>query len=536
MRSLDLLLHGALVVDGTGTPGEHKDVGITGDSISYLGPPLAIDGAAAEGLAGHAIDLTGLVLAPGFIDIHTHSDVSLLHHPDGESKALQGVTTEVVGNCGFSAFPSSTETRAALLDHLARLGDAPLDLRWTDLDGFAHAVLAGQPAVNVAALVGHGALRIAAMSDAFTAANASDHRQMAALLDRQLEQGAFGMSTGLTHTPSSVGTNSEIEQLARVCARHGALYATHARAGFGQEFAAIEESLQVSRKSGVRLQYSHLALNDPANWGSAAQALGRFDAAEAEGLDIAFDVYPYDASASALIQYLPEWAQAGGGAGVALNNRDPEWRGRALADIRRGWFGGIPWHWERIAVTAAGPHADVVGLSIAEISRRREVPEENVLLDLCAELGSAAQAVLHYRTEQDMVEFLQHPLSTIGSDGIAVPLAQGPDQPHPRGFGTFPRVLGRYVREQRRLTLSSAIHKMTQAPARRLGLLNRGAVRTGYFADLVAFDATAISDRATFTEPRQAPIGIAYSFVNGRLVVENGALSGQRAGMFLRHG
>lgn len=534
--SFDVLLHGAHVVDGTGSDPQLRDVGITGDIISYLGPPLSMDFALTDGLAASATDLSGLVLAPGFIDIHTHSDVSLLHHPSGESKALQGVTTEVIGNCGFSAFPVSAQGRAALVDHLARLGDDPCDLQWKDLDGYAQVMQSCAPLLNVAALVGHGALRIAAMTDAFSASDQSDQQRMVKLLETHLAQGAFGMSTGLTHTPSSIGTSAEIERLARVCARHDALYATHARAGYGQEFAAIDEAFQVSQVSGARLEYSHLALNDPANWGRASDALARFDAARREGLEVSFDVYPYDASASTLIQYLPEWTQVGGGPGIARGNQERKWRERALADIRHGWFGGIPWHWDRITLTAAGPHSHEVGLTIQQISRQWDLPPEEVLLNLCAELGSAAQGVLHYRTENDMVEFLQHPLSIIGSDGIAVPLTPGPDQPHPRGFGTFPRVLGRYVRERQNLSLASAVHKMTEAPANQLGIQRRGGVHQGYFADLVAFDASAVIDRATFTEPRQAPDGIVHSFVNGQAVVTDGALTGRRPGTFLRHG
>ena len=311
---------------------------------------------------GTIVDVRGLVVAPGFIDIHTHSDVSLLHDPAGESKVRQGVTTEVIGNCGFSPFPVSSHGRAALIDHLARLGDAPVEPHWHDLAGYAAAIEADPPALNVAALVGHGALRIAAMTDPYGPSSTADRDAMAELLDIALSQGAFGMSTGLTHTPSSLGPTAEIDVLAAVCARHDGLYATHARAVAGQEFDAVREALGTARRTGVRLEYSHLALNEPANWGRAAGALALFETAWQPGCAAGFDVYPYDASSSHLIQYLPEWAQAGGGAAITRNNGNAEWRSRALHDIDDGWFGGIPWHWDRITIVAAGGSDALVGL------------------------------------------------------------------------------------------------------------------------------------------------------------------------------
>jgi N-acyl-D-aspartate/D-glutamate deacylase len=261
-----------------------------------------------------------------------------------------------------------------------------------------------------------------------------------------------------------------------------------------------------------------------------------FETAAADGLDIGFDLYPYEASASDLMQYLPQWAQAGGSVGVAANNGDPVWRRRVLDDVQKGWFGGIPWLWDRVVITAAGPHVQEVGLSIEAISQLRGTPPEQVLLDLCAELGSAARAVLHYRQDSDVTEFLGHPLAVIGSDGNAVSLEQNVGKPHPRGFGTFPRVLGRYVRQRGALTLANAVHKMTLAPAERLGLGRRGALRTGYWADVVVFNPETVIDRATFIEPRQPPVGIVYVFVNGSMVVNDGQLVPTGQGRVLRHG
>jgi N-acyl-D-aspartate/D-glutamate deacylase len=518
---LDLLLRGASVLDGTGRPARRADVGIHAGRIHHLGTgPVR---AAAE------TDLGGLVLAPGFVDIHTHSDVSLLHDPAGASKVLQGVTTEVVGNCGYSPFPAHPDRRAGLADHLVRLGDPRTDITWSDLDGYAAAM---QPALNVAPLVGHGALRIAAMADPYRPATSEDLARMRELLDAALAAGAFGLSTGLTHSPSSAGDPAEVTALVEVVARHGAMYATHARAAAGRELDAIDEAIAAVRATGGRLQFSHLALNDPAYWGRAADALARFDEARATGLDVAFDVYPYDASSSAAIQYLPLWAQDGGSDGLRAAVAGPAGRERALAGIRAGFFGGIPWHWDRIVVTWGEPFT---GQSIAQIAGHLGKPPEEVLLDLCVTHGGACQVVLHYRTEADMTAFLAHPLSVVGSDGSALPI-DGPGLPHPRAFGTFPRVLGRYVRDTGLLTLPEAVAKMTLGPARRLGLADRGEIRVGAAADLVAFDPARVADRATFAAPRQTPDGVVLTIVDGVVVARNGALTGALPGRVLRRG
>jgi N-acyl-D-amino-acid deacylase len=370
------------------------------------------------------------------------------------------------------------------------------------------------------------------MADPYAPATTGDLERMCRLLDAALAAGAYGMSTGLTHTPSALGDAAEVTALVRVCARHDALYATHARAAAGRELNAIDEAISTARAAGGRLQFSHLALNDPAYWGRAADALDRFDPAHAEGLDVAFDVYPYDASSSALIQYLPPWAQDGGSAALRANAADPAWRARALDAVSEGFFGGIPWHWERVTVTAAGPHHHLNGQTIAAIAAGRGAPPEQVMFDLCAELGDAVQVVLHYRTEADMTAFLAHPLSIVGSDGNALPLA-GADLTHPRAFGTFPRVLGRYTRL---LGLPAAVRKMTLAPARRLGLTDRGLIAAGAAADLVAFDPEAVTDRATFAAPRRAPAGIALVVVAGQFVVRDGTVGAARPGKVLRRG
>ncbi len=526
---VDVLIRGAAVVDGTGHPRGAGDVAVTGAEIVGVGR-------LAESLrAGRVIEAPGLVTCPGFIDIHTHSDLSLVLDPRAESKVHQGVTTEVVGNCGFSPFPLNAERRPLLRGLMAMVGDAPAELAWRDLEGYASALQARAPAVNVAPLVGHGALRIAVMGLEDRRPRDDELRALRWLLGEALEQGAFGLSTGLTYVPSRFAEEPEIQALAGVLSTHGRLYATHARTGADRALAAVVEAIGFARRSGARLQYSHAALNEPAWWGRAADVTEVFERARQGGVDVGFDVYPYAASSSALTQYLPVWVQAGGEAAMASRLGDSEVKLRAESELSDGWGGGIPWLWDRV-VLASAEAADEFspGRSILALAEDAGMRPSELVLDLCARFGNQVQVVLFYRTEEDMLTFLRHPLAVVGSDGNALPLDLGERRPHPRSFGTYPRILGRYVREQRALGLEDAIHKMTGAAADRLGLRDRGRLAPGMAADIVVFDPERILDRAEFGAPGRAPEGIVHVLVNGQLAVESGRATGARSGRVLR--
>ena len=317
------------------------------------------------------IDAHGAVLCPGFIDIHTHSDLTLLVDGAGESKLRQGVTTEVVGNCSFSAFPIEPSRLDLHADHLAR-ATAPVRPWWTDLDGYARALESEGIALNVAALAGHGTLRVAAMGVDARPPSPAELSRMLGDLDESLSQGAFGMSTGLTHVPSAYGDFDEVVALAEVLNRHGALYATHARAVGRDERDAVAEAIDVGRATGVTVEFSHLAINRPERWGTGHELLEMFERARADGVDIAFDVYPYDASSSSLTQYLPPWVQEGGTEEMRRRLADPGERRRALAEMTAGWFNGIPWLWDRFVVSST-PDGALVGQTLAR-GRRRPPP------------------------------------------------------------------------------------------------------------------------------------------------------------------
>src|SRR5262245_21959732 len=524
----DLIVRGANVIDGTGAPARPADVGIVGDRIAAVG---AIEDGA---IAARTIDAHGRVACPGFIDIHTHSDLTLVADGRGESKLRQGVTTEVVGNCSFSAFPIEPARRDLHADHLARATE-PLTPWWTDLDGYADALHEQGLAINVAPLAGHGTLRVAAMGVEERAPTASELSRMRRDLEHALEQGAFGMSTGLTHVPSAYGDFDEVAALASVCAKHGALYATHCRAARPDERAAVAEAIELGRRVGVTVEFSHLAINRPERWGHGAELLAMFDTAREDGVDICFDVYPYDASSSSLTQYLPAWVQAGGTQEMVDRLADPAVRRRALDDMAGGWFGDIPWLWDRFLVSSS-PDGYGVAMTLADLAEGEGLDPAELTLQLCERYGNELQVVLFYRVEEDVTMFLRHPLAVIGSDGNAIPLDQPTACPHPRNFGTFPRVLGRYVRDRAALALPDAVRKMTAEPARRLGLTDRGVLAVGAVADIVVFDPETVTDNAAFGERPRAPSGIGVAVVGGAVVLADAVIGEERPGRVLRRG
>ncbi|WP_166355655.1 N-acyl-D-amino-acid deacylase family protein [Phytoactinopolyspora limicola] len=523
----DLLIRGGTVVDGTGAPPVEGDLLVVDGRIEAVLRPHE----PAE--ASQVIDAAGLVVAPGFIDIHTHSDVSVLLDGRAQSKVHQGVTTEVVGNCGFSAFPIAQERRDDHADLLAGIGDDPVPLTWSDLDGYADVLQQAGLAVNVATLVGHGQLRIAAAGMA-EQPSVEATQVMGSLLRDQLEQGAFGLSTGLTYVPSRYADTAELSALCAVLARHGALYATHSR---GSGFTGAAEAAELGRVTGAAIQYSHIALNDPQSWGRAADLLALFDDARRSGVDIACDVYPYHASASALTQYLPAWVQEGGIAAMRSRLADGSTMDRAERELAAGWGAGgrIPWYWDRVLLSRTDGLLGIAeGVTVDEAASSVGMSAARLVLELCREGGNRVQVVLFYRTEDDMREFLRAGYTLVGSDGSALPYELPGRMPHPRAYGAHARVLGRYTRELGDLDLATAVHKMTGAVAQRMGLADRGTLRRGLAADVVVFDPATVNDEATYLDPCRAPSGVHYVVVNGEVAVAAGTQTEVRSGRVLR--
>ena len=495
--TFDVLIRGGMVVDGSGAPGRIADVGLRGDRIEAVG-----DLEAAIGV--RVLDAAGLVVSPGFVDIHTHSDYALLLDPSGESKVRQGVTTEVIGNCSYSPFPARPADVPALRATMSGLSADDLEWDWTDLEGYRRRFDATGAALNVAPLAGHCALRVAAMGFADRPPSAGELAAMERLLAEAMEQGAFGFSAGLTLAPSAYATTDEIAALCRVAARYGGYYAAHMRVYPGQELAARRETLEIGRRAGIAVQMAHNNVAGRPFWPLVPEVLGLLERARAEGLDATYDVYPYLAGMSIVDQLLPGWAQAGGVEALLARLRDPATRRRIYDELAPGRGGGaLPWDWDSIRVTDVQPEADRAfeGKTVAEVAALLGVDGLEALLTLAER--DRASATFHHLSEANTRLLLRHPLGMVGSDGNAVTIGTRSlrGRPHPRFFGTFPRVLGRYVRDQGVLPLEEAIRKMTAAPAARLGLADRGLLAPGKVADVTVFDPRTILDHATYEAP-----------------------------------
>ena len=468
----DVLIRNALVLDGGDRPGRHGDVALREGRIVAVG--------AVAGSARQVIDADGRALAPGFIDVHTHDDLEVLRNPDMASKLSQGVTTVVVGNCGISASP--VRIRGEVPDPMNLLGDAG-DFRFADFASYRQAVEAARPAVNVAALVGHTALRQNHMDRLDRAATAGEIAAMRAQLRQSLAQGALGLSSGLAYGSAFHAPSREVAELALELPR-GGLYATHLRDEFGGILEAMDEAFDAARAPQAAVRVSHLKCAGIDNWGRSREVLHRLDAASADQ-DVACDCYPYAASASTL-----DLKQVTDAYDILITWSEPEpaQGGRLLADIAAGW--GIPLMEAAIRLQPAG-------------------------------------AVYHCMDEADVRRILVHPLTMIGSDG----LPRDP-RPHPRLWGTFPRVLGHYARDEALFPLHTAVHKMTGLPASRFALGARGVIRPGGCADLVLFDPARVRDTASFHDPVRAAEGIDAVWVNGQLAYDGNAVVA-RPGRFI---
>ncbi|HUF27341.1 MAG TPA: D-aminoacylase [Gemmatimonadaceae bacterium] len=492
----DVLIRGGHVLDGSGAAGFDADVAILDGRIAAIGE------AARGGSAALEVDARGRVVAPGFIDIHSHADGSLADDPRAESVIRQGVTTIVVGQDGSSR-------------GVARAGgegpDAPSMARV--LDGFDRL----SPAVNVASMVGLGSVRRAVIGDADRPATSAELAEMTAIVERALAGGACGASSGLEYIPGAFATRDELIALCRPLASRGLCYATHMRNEDDRLLEAIDEAIAVARGAGCPLQISHLKTQGPRNWGKLDDAFARIEGAKRGGLDVAFDRYPYIAYSTSLSNLFPAWSREGGTEAFLARLADPVQAPRIEAEARAKVesIGG----WDNVMVTSAGGSADKAAEGArlgAYATARGTDPYAAALALLRAGRGSIGM-VGFAMSEDNTARILAHPLGMVCSDGggfaIDGPARRG--HPHPRGLGTFPRVLGHYVRERRAMTLEQAVHKMTAFPASRAGLRDRGRLAVGLVADVVVFDPVTVTDRATFTDPFRYPAGVEAVFVNG---------------------
>jgi N-acyl-D-amino-acid deacylase len=529
--AFSLLIRNGSLIDGTGAPARPADVAVEGDRVVAVGPAL-------RGDARRVIDVAGHVVAPGFIDAHSHSDLFYFGCPSSESKIRQGCTTEVVGMCSFSQAPIAPGRADAVRGWAGGIG-ASLDFRWESFGEYLDALRAARPSINVVHFVGHGALRLAAVGPENRPVSPDDMRAMERLLDEAMDAGAYGYSSGLVYAPSAYAVTEELVALARAMARRGGLYFSHVRGESAMVEDSIREAIRIGEAGGVGVQIAHVKVGGRENWGKMDDVLRLIDDARARGVDVSGDVYPYHAGSTKMDNLLPAWVHDGGVGRLLERIADRATRRRiveeCLVDGER-WLtissGSLGFDEIRVATCH---QRDLEGLTLAALARQTGKTPAEAMLDLLLEERATVGMVSFSQNLENVAKVLRHPAIMIGSDSIGLSEGTGPKhgKPHPRMYGTFPRVLGVYAREQKLFSLETAVHKMTGMPAARLRLSDRGLVREGHAADLVVFDPATVQDEATFADPHRYPTGIPYVVVNGDVVVDAGRFRAAGGGRVL---
>jgi N-acyl-D-amino-acid deacylase len=543
-----LLIRNARIVDGTGNPWFYGDVAVKDDRIVKIGH---MEDVTSEKM----IDARGLVLCPGFIDQHSHAE--LCFASEGSIKFLegrirQGITTEILGNCGISVAPVSRESKNLMKAFTGWMdpGDRPWD--WTSMDDFLSVLEKTGVPVNIGTLTGHGAIRSIAMGFRSGRPSADELGVMRKHLEDSIEQGSFGMSLGLIYAPGMYADTRELVELSKVVSKHQGLVTSHVRGSSETNLLAERELIRIGEESGCRVHRSHNEGVGRDHWDKIAKSLQLEEEARKRGVDIAYDMFPYTAAMTMMLAIYPPWALEGGWEGLKSRLLNPETRKQVKEDIEEvvpGWpswregawphniVGATGWHNINIGYIPSAKNKEYEGLSLEDLGKKLRKPPFDAISDLLiAEEGAISQLIFGVsgdrETDAPLRQLIMHRLGGFSTDAIDI----GKGLPHPASYGTYPRILGKYVRQEQLLPLEEAIRKMTSFPANRLGLKGRGVIQEGCFADLVIFSEERIIDRATYEAPRQFPDGIEYIFVNGRIMFEQGKVHQIRPGRVLRRG
>jgi len=536
----DIKIMNGIVIDGLGGKGIRADVGISGEMITAIG-----DLSAAE--AGTVINAEGKAVAPGFIDMHTHSDVSVIYDRKVSSKIHDGVTTEVVGNCGIGVAPVNEDKKDLLIAYLGTrlVGSIPvkLELPWNTMDEYLGHIEKNPPAANIVPLLAHGPIRINEMGFSKEHPTTEQMDNMKKEIASGMEAGCVGFSSGLVYMPGEYSTAEELAELCRAVAPYRGFYVTHIRTESSGVFEAIDEAIEIASKGGVPLHVSHLKLAGVDVSGNADALLAVVDTARAGGLDMTFDVYPYDTGCTSLGACISPWAFEGGVEKMINRLKDQKVRDRIKNDILNGiegWqnFAHASGGWQNITIATVFKKEGekFLGKTIEEAAAMENRDPFTFIFDFLVEQQSRVQILVKMMKEEDIEKIISHPMSMIGSDGMSLSTEgiMSSGKPHPRAFGTRARVLARYVREKKLLSVEEAVKKMTSMPASRLRLDRRGILREGHFADVVIFDPATVEDIATYQDPKQYSRGFETVIVNGKTALQNGMETGVFSGRVLR--
>ena len=529
----DIVIKGGEIFNGTGNPSFQADIGIKEGKIIEIGD--------INEKGSTTIDAKGLVVSPGFIDMHNHADHAILAFPNAECYIMQGVTTSLVGNCGLSMAPINSDNLELTKMYLSPFLRNDFDYQWDWITSkeYFEKIRKNHTAINLAPLVGQGTLRIAVKGFEMTRASKEEMEKMKTILKQELEEGAFGLSTGLVYPPGSYSTTKELIELTSILKKYNALYTTHLRNESDELLESVKEAIKIGEENDISVEISHHKAIGRANWGKVKDSLKMLESARQRGVDINCDVYPYTAAMTTVSSLLPPWSLEGGVEKMLARLKNYEERLKIEKDITEGRMKGENWikgiGWENIMVAECPLDKDAEGKSLKTLFKERNQFRQpfKALFDWLIKIKGEATMVFFCMDEEDVKTVISSPISTIISDSWVI-APSGGGKPHPRGYGSFPRVLGKYVREEKTLTLEEAIKKMTSLPANKIGLKNRGIIKEGYWADIVIFNPDKIKDKATFENPHQYPEGIYYVIVNGQIAVDNGEITGLKPGKILK--